>query len=48
MPTDGMALFLFRGESEDLVRDRSEAAELPFDRIVESIQIGFRRVAGCG
>ena len=41
IPSDGMALFLFRGASEDLVRDRSENAEVPFDRIVESVHIGF-------
>jgi hypothetical protein len=41
IPSDGMALFLFRGVSEDLVRIRSENAEVPFDRIVESIQIGL-------
>jgi hypothetical protein len=35
-----MALFLFRGPSEELVRERSERAEVPFDRVVESIQIG--------
>jgi hypothetical protein len=40
MPSDGMVLFLFRGPSEDLVRERSARAEVPFDRIVESIQIG--------
>jgi hypothetical protein len=41
MPADGMVLFLFRGASEDLIRSRSEVAEVPFDRIVESIHIGF-------
>jgi hypothetical protein len=41
IPSDGMALFLFRGASEDLVRERSENAEVPFDRIVESIHVGF-------
>lgn len=41
LPSDGMALFLFRGASEDLVRDRSENAEVPFDRVVESIYIGL-------
>jgi hypothetical protein len=40
VPSDGMVLFLFRGPSEDLVRERSERAEVPFDRVVESIQIG--------
>jgi hypothetical protein len=40
VPSDGMALFLFRGASQDVVRDRSETAEVPFDRIVESIHIG--------
>ena len=41
IPSDGIALFLFRGVSEDLVRIRSQNAEVPFDRIVESIQIGL-------
>jgi hypothetical protein len=41
IPSDGMALFLFRGVSEDVVRNLSENAEVPFDRIVESIQIGL-------
>jgi hypothetical protein len=41
VPTDGMALFLFRGPSEDLIRERSTIAEVPFDRIVESIDVGF-------
>jgi len=41
VPSDGMVLFLFRGASQDLVRDRSETAEVPFDRIVESIYIGL-------
>jgi len=40
VPSDGMVLFLFRGPSEDLVRERSERAEVPFDRVVESVQIG--------
>jgi hypothetical protein len=41
VPSDGMVLFLFRGPSEDLVRERSENAEVPFDRIVESIHVGL-------
>jgi hypothetical protein len=41
VPSDGMALFLFRGPSSAMVRDHSEKAEVPFDRIVESIQIGL-------
>jgi hypothetical protein len=41
VPSDGMVLFLFRGPSSAMVRDRSERAEVPFDRIVESIQIGL-------
>lgn len=41
VPTDGMVLFLFRGPTKDRIRDRSESAEVPFDRIVESIHIGL-------
>jgi hypothetical protein len=41
VPSDGMVLFLFRGASQDLVRSRSETAEVPFDRSVESIYIGL-------
>ena len=42
VPSDGMVLFLFSGPSSAMVRDHSERAEVPFDRIVESIQIGLR------
>jgi hypothetical protein len=45
IPSDGMALFVFRGGSEDLVRERSADSDVPFDRIVESIQIGFTEPA---
>ncbi len=41
MPSDGMVLFLFRAPNEALVRDQSWLSEVPFDRIVESIQIGL-------
>jgi len=34
-------LFLFRAPNEALVRDQSWLSEVPFDRIVESIQIGL-------
>jgi hypothetical protein len=36
-----MVLLLFRGPSEELIRERSTLAEVPFDRIVESIDVGF-------
>ena len=41
VPADGMALFLFRASSEDIVRRIGKQSELPFDRIVESILFGF-------
>jgi hypothetical protein len=41
MPSDGMVLFLFRAPTESSVKDQSGLSEVPFDRIVESIQIGL-------
>ena len=41
VPVDGMALFLFRASNEDIVRRIGRLSELPFDRIVRSIHIGF-------
>ncbi len=41
LPSDGMALFLVRAPNESWVKDQSGLSELPFDRIVESIQVGF-------
>jgi hypothetical protein len=41
VPADGMALFLFRASSEDIVRRIGQLSELPFDRIVESVLVGF-------
>lgn len=41
VPADGMALLLFRASSEDIVRRIGRLSELPFDRIVDSIHIGF-------
>jgi hypothetical protein len=41
VPSDGMVLFLFRATNEVLVKDQSWLSEVPFDRIVESIQIGL-------
>ena len=38
MPTDGLVLFLFSGAVE-AIRTVSRDAELPFDRIVESVPI---------
>jgi hypothetical protein len=42
MPSDGMALFLFRAPNEGSVKDQSCLSDVPFDRIVESIQIGLQ------
>jgi hypothetical protein len=41
MPSDGMVLFLFRAATAGLVKEQSWLSEVPFDRIVESIQIGL-------
>lgn len=41
VPSDGLALFLFSAPSEDAVRRLGQLAEIPFDRIVESILVGF-------
>jgi hypothetical protein len=41
VPSDGMVLFLFRAPNEDFVKDQSRLSEVPFDRVVESIQIGL-------
>lgn len=47
VPADGMALFLFRASSEDIVRRIGRLSELPFDRIVRSIHIGFEQERTC-
>ena len=47
VPADGMALFLFRASSEDIVRRIGRQSELPFDRIVHSIHIGFDQEPTC-
>lgn len=39
VPSDGLALFLFEGLSAAIVQSRSTWAEIPFDRIVEAVQI---------
>jgi hypothetical protein len=41
VPADGLALFLFTASNIDAVRRVSRLSELPFDRIVESVHIGF-------
>jgi hypothetical protein len=41
MPSDGMVLFLFRAPNEAFVKSQSWLSEVPFDRIVQSIQIGL-------
>jgi hypothetical protein len=47
VPADGMALFLFSASSEDIVRRIGRLSELPFDRIVHSIHIGFDQEPTC-
>jgi len=41
VPSDGMALFLFHAPSEDAVRRAGRLAEIPFDRIAESVLFGL-------
>lgn len=41
LPSDGMALFLFNAPSEAVVRYVGGLTEVPFDRIIESVHIGF-------
>ena len=41
MPSDGLALFVFSAPSEDVLRGIGRLAEGPFDRIVESVLVGF-------
>jgi hypothetical protein len=36
-----MALFLLTAPSEDVVKRAGRQAEVPFDRIVESVLVGF-------
>jgi hypothetical protein len=43
VPADGMVLFLFRAPNKAWVKEQSWLSEVPFDRIVESIQIGLDR-----
>jgi hypothetical protein len=47
VPADGMALLLFRASSEDIVRRIGRLSELPFDRIVDSVHIGFDQKPTC-
>jgi len=41
VPADGMAIFLFRAPSALRLAETAQQAGLPFDRIVESIHVGF-------
>jgi hypothetical protein len=41
IPSDGLALFLFSASDVDVVRRMGRLSEVPFDRIVESVHIGF-------
>jgi hypothetical protein len=41
VPADGMALFLFAAPNRGAVRRIGSLAEIPFDRIVESVHIGL-------
>ncbi len=41
LPADGMVMFLVRAPSEDMVRRLGQLAEVPFDRIVESVLVGL-------
>ena len=41
VPSDGMAIFLFQSPSSVELEEAARKTELPFDRIVESIHVGF-------
>lgn len=41
VPSDGMAIFLFESPSSVELLEAARTTELPFDRIVESIHVGF-------
>jgi hypothetical protein len=41
LPSDGMALYVFVAPNEAAVRQIGSRAEVPFDRIIESIHIGL-------
>jgi hypothetical protein len=41
VPSDGMAIFLFESPSSSELLEAARKAELPFDRIVESIHVDF-------
>ena len=41
VPSDGMALFLVNAPSEAVVRHMGGLTEVPFDRIIECVYIGF-------
>jgi hypothetical protein len=43
VPSDGIALFLFEGSREAVVRHVGRLADVPFDRIVESALFGSSR-----
>jgi hypothetical protein len=42
LPSDGLALFLFQAPSEVEVKAFGRVAEMPFDRVVEAIQVESR------
>jgi hypothetical protein len=46
LPSDGMAIFLFRAPSALRLSQTAQQAGLPFDRIVESIHVGFGETSG--
>jgi hypothetical protein len=41
VPSDGLALLLFSAPNEDELKRVGRLAEIPFDRIVESVLVGF-------
>jgi hypothetical protein len=46
VPTDGMAIFLFSAPSALQLSETAQQSGLPFDRIVESIPVGFSGTNG--
>lgn len=42
VPSDGMAFFLFYAPSATSVEEVGRRIQLPFDRVVESVHVGFQ------
>ena len=45
MPEDEVVFFLFDGDSADIVREACERAEVPYERVVESVRTSNEETA---